>query len=157
MNTNNRNWIERNPFWADTLRTIILGVVGTFLLATIIELLKNRIGYAAEKSKARLSLKVDVIRDFAECSYKFTSLSVRYKEKEIPFKELRDAFDDYRNIQHQMGIALKDLYINKRTQNIADKMLFLFQNRDNTDSFESTRGDIKKISDTVEVYALENL
>jgi hypothetical protein len=163
MNTiqNKASWVERNPFWADTLRTIILGIVGTLLVATVIELLKNRIGYAAEKNKARLSLKVDVIKDFSERSYKFTSLAVRFNEGQISFEELRDAFDNYRNIQHQMNIALKNTYVNERTQIIANKMLLILANKDSqvpkSVTFENIRTDIKKICDTVEVYALEKL
>jgi len=105
------DWAEKNKFWSDIMK----GILAAILVATIIEIVKNDVGYSAEKNKARLSLKVTAIKDFAEKSYKYTSLAVRYKEGKVTYTDLRDAFDNYRAAEHLMNVSLGDPYILQKT------------------------------------------
>jgi len=152
-------WAEKNSFWADTIRSSVFGIVGALLIATIIEIVKNDVEFTAEKDKARLSLKVFAIRDFAEKSYKFTSLAVRYKIDNSQSTNLRDDYDNYRSSQNLLDILLNDSNISKKTQHIADEMLKIINYKKNdlsdSEKFEIVRDSIKNESYSLEVYALK--
>lgn len=154
------DWADQNKFWSDTIRAIVLGVLGTFLVATVIESLKNDIAYAAEKEKAKLALRINIIKDFTETSYHFTSSAVRYKAGQISFTDLRDEYDRYRAIQHQMGLLSKVEGIKDQMENVAKKMKLIINQKDTLvkyNTFEKVRLEIKAQSDSIEINALDNL
>jgi len=162
-------WAEKHKFWSD----IVKGILAAFLIATIIEVVKNDVEYSAERKKAKLALKVDIIKEFAEKSYNFTSIAVRLNEAyealikagnggdstefKASKKITRDALDQFRSIEHQFDIAIDDSKLSLKADTIAN-MMKRIAGADTAvlgGNFANYRIWIKRVSDTIEIRALK--
>jgi hypothetical protein len=162
-------WAEANKFWSEIVKTIILGTLGTLLVAFVIDQLKDRLSYSSEVAKSQVGFKADVIKEFADKSYKFTSYSVRYKETKklghlrdsLAQLELRDRYDAYRSVENQLNLVLNNTDDSISAEKISKDMLLLITSRDSLlkacFSYDSVRNRIKTTSNIVEVNCFKRL
>ncbi|MFT3679257.1 MAG: hypothetical protein QM791_03225 [Ferruginibacter sp.] len=152
-------WIEDNPFWAESLRTIAFSFLGTVVAIFIIKYFENKMNYGWDKKKARLGIQLEAINSFLNSSYEFTSQAVRYKEKSISDTLLRDKYDFFRNKLHILKINCDtlDSSLDDKGESLSAKMMLLINSRDSlklvkesgSDSYEKVRRSIKNDTDTI--------
>lgn len=152
-------WIEKNQFWAESIRTIIFSFIGTLIAIFVIKYIESKSDFNWDKKKARLSSRLDAINSFMNESYEFTSLSVRYAEGSIKGAELRNQYDYFRSTLHILTIhcIALDPSIEHKGKVLSEKMMLLINERDSLlsvpagkfNSYEKTRREIKNESDSI--------
>lgn len=152
-------WIEKNQFWAESLRTITFSFVGALLAIYVIKYIESKMDYDWDKKKARLNAQLDAMNSFSKSSYDFTSFSVRHREGTISGSELRDKYDYFRNTLHVLEINCASLAssIEEAGESLSNKMKLLINRKDslisvtesNIDAHERLRREIKNETDSI--------
>lgn len=111
-------WSKKQLFWAETLRTVILAILGALLAFIILKPFENKTAYEGEINKKKLELKNEVIHDFLGVSYAYTSEvydvlkcdSVKEKARcENLKKEINKKYDIYRKEQNRMRVYFEEV------------------------------------------------
>jgi hypothetical protein len=152
-------WVGKNPFWAESIRTIVFSLLGSFIAIYVINYFESRLDYRWDKKKTRLNAQLEAINSFLNSSYEFTSRSVRYKERSISDTLLRDKYDYFRNTLHVLKINCGSLdpFLMQRSELLSTNMMLLINKRDSlisvkeddSDSYEKVRRGIKNETDTI--------
>ncbi|MEM6686047.1 MAG: hypothetical protein AAF617_09715, partial [Bacteroidota bacterium] len=109
-----KDWNEQTKFWAETLRIIILAVVGGFIAFTWLDPNERKkeyeLNYEAEIDKQKLLIRTDVIDSFFKSSYMYTSiLHDRLDGEDVDSDEFEKVYDDYRSQQNLIKIYFQNI------------------------------------------------
>jgi hypothetical protein len=68
-------WDDSQKFTAETVRTIVLAVIGAIAAVIVLKPAENSVDYAAELDKTKLSIRSRVVDEFLTASYQYTAVA----------------------------------------------------------------------------------
>ena len=162
------DWNTKTKFWAETLRIIIIGIIGGWIAHTYLDPQKRNaeatVRYKAELAKQKLVIQTKIIDEFFDLSYSYTTniYDLLNKEEDVDKDKIESFYDDYRSVQNLVGIYFKDLdSVDIKLKKIEQTTNALFKyTKDKLsvrEQWNPVRDELKRQNNELGVYILKEL
>lgn len=156
-------WDDRTKFIAETVRTIVLGILGALAVLIAVKPWEANLAYNAEVEKARLTLSAKVVDDFLAAAYLYTSVAYDAcsGNADAQRRYQGELFDRFRAAQNRLSIYFaSEPTVQVRGNNLQDKTQVLFEackSGASKDTWEAARLELKAASNSLAQEALNAL
>lgn len=157
---NVRPWTDRDKFWADTWRTIILGVIGVFCVTVIF-------GTLSDEKKFERENKVKALDTFIYKSSAYTAVAAdfcRTKDSSVDSRFKSTMVDDYNIAGTALRIYFRDGNLDRKIEeaHLQAKKVFDLCNtheepRPSKDLWSTPLDELKKMNLDIAHYSMSRL
>ncbi len=148
-------WANQDKFWAETIRNVLITAVGGYLAIMYFKPHENL-------SKKRMEMRVAVIDNYLESSYKYTSAMYDVIINEKDFKDIQKELDQYRSdsnilqvyFQNDPDITSQKIYVDTLVNRLYNNIRY---SRLSQETLKQLRTEVKKEHNKVGHMALTSL